>query len=63
MKHPVYKVYKNVTMQVKLHDTTNHIKIEQVVRQGDSMSPKLFITALKYLRLAKAQLRTRVIYR
>ena len=35
-------------MMVKLHENTNPIRIGRGVRQGDTMSPKLFITVLQY---------------
>lgn len=34
-------------MTVKLHEDTNHITVERGIRQGDTISPKLFITVLE----------------
>jgi len=34
---------------VELHESTNPIEIGRGVRQGDTMSPKLFITVLEYV--------------
>ncbi|XP_045460954.1 uncharacterized protein LOC123671253 [Harmonia axyridis] len=43
----IYNIYKNATMMVRLHENTNLIRIGRGVRQGDTMSPKLFITVLE----------------
>lgn len=44
----IYNIYKNATMIVRLHENTNPIKIGRGVRQGDTISPKLFTTILQY---------------
>lgn len=44
----IYNIYKNATMMVRLHENTNPIEIGRGVRQGDTMSPKLFTTVLQY---------------
>jgi len=41
-------IYSNATTTVKLHETTEKIKISRGVRQGDTISPKLFIAVLEY---------------
>ncbi|XP_030765246.1 uncharacterized protein LOC115889402 [Sitophilus oryzae] len=38
----------NATITVNLHSTTNQIKIKRGVRQGDTISPELFITVLEH---------------
>lgn len=40
-------IYNNATSTVKLHQNTNEIKIGRGIRQGDTISPKLFNTALE----------------
>lgn len=42
-------IYNNSTSKVKLESRGDDIKIERGVRQGDPMSPKLFITVLQYI--------------
>lgn len=44
----IYNIYKNATTTVQLHETSKPINMERGVRQGDTLSPKLFITALEY---------------
>lgn len=44
MKH----IYNNATACVKLHESTNKYRIERGIRQGDTISPKLFTTVLEY---------------
>ena len=41
-------IYSNATTTVKLHETTGKIKVGRGVRQGDTISPKLFIAVLEY---------------
>lgn len=43
----IHNIYKNA-MTVKLHDNSGQIKIGRGVKQGDTMSPKLFSTILEY---------------
>lgn len=40
-------IYKNATAKVKVHAETNRFKIEKGVRQGDTISPKLFTTLME----------------
>ena len=40
-------VYENATSCIKLHEKTDKFKIGRGVRQGDTISPKLFTTALE----------------
>lgn len=35
-------------MQVKLHEISICIQVKRAVRQGDTFSPKIFITVLEY---------------
>ena len=44
----IYNIYKNATMSVRLHEASNHIEIEREMRQGDTISPKIFIIVLKH---------------
>lgn len=41
------ELYVAATMQVKLHDLTSPISIKRGVRQGDTISPKLFTAVLE----------------
>ena len=43
----IKEIYSGATLQVKLHELTNPIKIHRGVRQGDTISPKLFSSALE----------------
>jgi len=38
----IERVYQNATASVRLHDQTERFRIEKRVRQGDTISPKLF---------------------
>ncbi|XP_013383867.1 uncharacterized protein LOC106154146 [Lingula anatina] len=40
-------IYTDSSVTVKLHKTTNKIRIKKGVRQGDTISPKLFTAALE----------------
>ncbi|XP_023931700.1 uncharacterized protein LOC106162426 [Lingula anatina] len=42
-------IYTDSSVTVKLHKTTNKIRIKKGVRQGDTISPKLFTAALERL--------------
>lgn len=41
-------IYRNATASVRLHQDTDMFPIERGVRQGDTISPKLFNTVLEY---------------
>lgn len=41
-------IYSNAITTVKLHETTDKIKVGRGVRQGDTISPKLFTAVLEY---------------
>lgn len=41
-------IYEKATACVRLHKNTRTFRIEQGVRQGDTLSPKLFTTLLEY---------------
>lgn len=43
-----YTIYSNPTATVKLHEPTKTFKIERGIRQGDTISPKLFTATLEY---------------
>ena len=40
-------IYSNSTAIIKLHKNSNEIKVAKGVRQGDTISPKLFIASLE----------------
>ena len=40
-------IYSNSTALIKLHKNSNEIKVAKGVRQGDTISPKLFIASLE----------------
>lgn len=40
-------IYEHATSSVRLHEKTNKFKLERGVRQGDTISPKLFTLALE----------------
>lgn len=42
-------IYENATACVRLHDNTDKFNIERGVRQGDTISPKLFNSVLQYM--------------
>lgn len=42
-------IYENATASVRLHDNTDKFNIERGVRQGDTISPKLFNAVLQYM--------------
>lgn len=42
-------IYQNATACVRLHENTNNFRIGRLVRQGDTISPKLFTTVLQYM--------------
>ena len=41
-------IYENATSTIRLHEETRQIPIRRGIRQGDTLSPKLFITVLEY---------------
>lgn len=45
----IESIYRNATANVKLQETTNKFKINRGVRQGDTISPKLFTNLLEYM--------------
>ena len=52
------EIYTNSSMTVHLHKESNKINIRRGVRQGDTISPKLFTAALKSIfRLGKPEAR------
>lgn len=42
-------IYDHATASVSLHEDTNRFNIKRGMRQGDTISPKLFITLLEYM--------------
>lgn len=42
-----HNIYKNATINVKLHNYTNNLKEERGVRQRDTMSPKILTAVLE----------------
>jgi len=44
----IHNIYSNSTACVKIHNTTKAFPIQRGVRQGDTLSPKLFNTVLEY---------------
>lgn len=44
----IYNIYKNSTACIQLHQVTRKFPLNRNVRQGDTMSPKLFTTVLEY---------------
>lgn len=42
-------IYEQATAKVKIHAETDRFRIERGVRQGDTISPKLFTTVLEYM--------------
>lgn len=42
-------IYENATANVRLQEPTNKFKIDRGVRQGDTISPKLFTNLLEYM--------------
>ncbi|XP_057654761.1 uncharacterized protein LOC130893016 [Diorhabda carinulata] len=41
-------IYENATLNVNLHEPTNKIHVGRGIRQGDTISPKLFTCVLEY---------------
>ena len=44
----IKNIYNNATMTVRLHKDTKCIKINRGIRQGDTLSPKLFTAVLEH---------------
>lgn len=42
-------IYEHATTSVKLHEETSPFRVEQGVRQGDTISPKLFTNLVEYM--------------
>lgn len=42
-------IYENATASVRLHEETERFRVQRGVRQGDTISPKLFTTLLEYM--------------
>jgi len=43
----IKNIYRNVTSTIRLHKDSDHLNIKRGVRQGDTMSPKLFTALLE----------------
>lgn len=45
----LHHIYTNATSVIRLHENSKPFKIERGVRQGDTISPKLFTCVLEYI--------------
>lgn len=43
----IRNAYENATSRMKLHENATKFKIQRAVRQGDTISPKVFTSTLK----------------